>query len=176
MQREWVRSFVAVAAASALVGAVAFANPASARSPVPPLDGVMVVTGLGSSCPGFAPFFPGDSVADDGTVWFGSSEVTFDPGEYLWFGSVNSNPAGVLRTNGTGVPPGYPGWMPTSDHTYKVSGHITGQSEFNIFDFARLTVTRDDGARVAGDVQIQVEMNHGVLVTGWTSQPSCRLR
>lgn len=174
MKWKWVRSFVVLAAAAALVSAAAIARPASAKTPVPPLDGVMVITGLGDLCPGFAPFIPGDPVADDGTVWFASNPITFDPGEYLWFGSVDSNSAGVLRTSGAGVPPGYPGWMPTSDHTYKLTGHVTDQSE--IFDFARLTVVRDDGARVTGDAQIQVDMNHGVLATTWISPPSCRLR
>lgn len=169
-----VRALAAVAA-TALLSVVVLASSASAKPTVPPLDGPMLITGLGDLCPGFAPFIPGDPVADDGTQWF-TGYFNWDPGEYLWFASVDQNTAGVVRTVGAGVPPGYPGWMPTSDHTYKVVGHVTGQSEFEIFDYVRLAVRRDDGAEVSGDAQIQLGMNHGILVTNWTSQPSCRVR
>lgn len=168
---RWMRATVAAAAAGALLGVAAFTTTASANNVPPPLQGIMLFTDIGTACPGFAPFIPGDPVADDGTIWF-SGYFSWPPGEYLWFSSVDTNPGGTFRTDGSGVPPGYPGWMPTSDHTYRVIGKVT--AEGFIFDDARVRIVRDDGATVSGDVSIQIDQNHGNLLTGWTSPPSCR--
>jgi hypothetical protein len=171
MSSNGLRVLLAAAAASAIVVGGLVNTASATNSPPPYLDEPMLIT-FDDMCPGFAPFIPGDPVASDGTMWW-AGYFSFPPGEYLWFSGVQTNPGGdVFRTEGSGVPSGYPGWMPTSDHTYKLTGKRT--SEGVIFDSARLNIVRDDGATVSGDVQIQHSMNHGELLTGW-SQLSCRL-
>jgi hypothetical protein len=163
---------IAVAAAGALFAGGNAVSAAPAAS-VPGISGPMILADIGSACPGFAPYIPEDLAAGTPGVWW-SGYFSWPAGEYLVFQSVSTNPGDVIKTEGSGAPWWQDtGWTPTSDHTYKVIGRLaTGDP---LFDYGRLSIVRDDGAKVSGDIQIQIDQNHGWLIASWASQPACRL-
>ena len=172
-----MRSTPFAAALIVLVAALSAAGTAGASSPpyVPP-DQPIFIWNIGTGCPGFAPYFPDNVVAYGPGGGFNTGYFTWNAGEYLDFQAQSVIQRGngrLLVASGSGVPPATADYAPTSDYTYRLMLRVTDAEGPDAVD-GDVKITRSDGATVSGTVFVKTDGNHFILVTGFTSQPTCR--
>lgn len=161
------RGFLLVLALAATAVALVAPNVATAAPPNVWPGETLFITNIGNICPGFGAYFPYDpeGFASPGHFWLGYWGE-WPVGEYLRFDEVTINAGPIWSARGSGGP--------VSDHTYRVIGRITETIE-NL-SYGSMTIVRNDGATVSGDVTSLTDGNHGYLLTQFHPlTTACRL-